>query len=549
MKLSKRVNYKKVTKKGKNGKKSNRVKNSIQSKKRQNRKKNKKTQNGGETVPETIECETQIIVEKPALFLRKDGSNTGFFYVRQDIELPEANLKTGSVVELKDGKLIEHGEGEDEGLGNNVPSAGKELPVKSLLVNGEIHKSLTAVNKPLYSIRCGGQQAQNAHKEFSLDKLAEIIVNNIRKNIRKYQETLPDTVPDTEKDKLDYVFEMTFRDLNKITGLDTIRQLELQVLDLYKNNFNEIMEQKQKIDTLARESGLSSEQIFNLTIRGILNLETYSAPSINNNNLESTSVLERAKMFQMGGKQKDGNIFRFKHFLLSSAAVIGLGGGILVGGTGILFGVLTLMIACDEISQDLNAERVSKWICSDFIKLEREGRIREQLLALNFNGFSKEFKGYLVEIKKLFEQKIKEYNVRINQLTKNNMINDLLNKVQEYINKPTRDKHKWKKFMKLLNEFKEYSKTFEVEPLPEILKYVFSNLIYNKNNNNENNSYENKRLGTDAMKLLIYNYLKTPKKINYGLKIVLFGILRTEYYMKYLDKKGKCEELKTLIKS
>ena len=106
MKLPKRVNYKKVTKKGKNGKKSNRVK---QSKKRQNRKTNKKTQNGGETVPETIECETQIIVEKPALFLRKDGSNTGFFYVRQDIELPEANLKTGSVVELEDGILIEHG--------------------------------------------------------------------------------------------------------------------------------------------------------------------------------------------------------------------------------------------------------------------------------------------------------------------------------------------------------------------------------------------------------------------------------------------------------
>ena len=70
MNLSKRVNYKKVTKKGKNGKK------------RQSRKTNKKTQNGGlldnQNNIDALLCETQTLVEKPRLSLRKTD-NAKFF--------------------------------------------------------------------------------------------------------------------------------------------------------------------------------------------------------------------------------------------------------------------------------------------------------------------------------------------------------------------------------------------------------------------------------------------------------------------------------------
>jgi len=218
MKLSKRVNYKRVTKKSKNGKKSNRVKNSKQSKhsrqsrhskKRQNRKINKKTQKGGVS----LSCQTQYMVDK-ILFRDEKGTH---------------------VYSIKTQTVNERGEGEGE-----------------------------PVAEPKFIVRCGAEEGKQIELS-GTSQLAELITNVVLEKIDAVtsSETLEDEEEDEEEEdeeedeeeeeeaendgsldneqkqnfnkffnklKENGTFEKIIRELNKFTGLSTLSMIELEAL-------------------------------------------------------------------------------------------------------------------------------------------------------------------------------------------------------------------------------------------------------------------------------------------------------------------------------
>jgi hypothetical protein len=252
MKLSKRVNYKKVTKKGKNGKKSNRVKNSIQSKKRQNRKKNKKTQKGGVS----LNCQNQYMVDKK---LFRDETGTHVY----SIETQTVN---------------ERGEGEGE-----------------------------PVAEPKFIVRCGAEPEK--HIELSgTSELAELITNVVLAKIAAVtsSETLEEPENeepenegvnvsldvDDEQEQQSFIetsvnkliengtFEEIIREFNKFTGLSTLPRIELEALKILRKfksgnepNTNKLitegqtksLEQLKEELKQAFEALLSKEQFYTLS--------------------------------------------------------------------------------------------------------------------------------------------------------------------------------------------------------------------------------------------------------------------------------------------
>ena len=247
MKLSKRVNYKRVTKKGKNGKKSNRVK---QSKKRQNRKTNKKTQKGGVS----LNCQNQYMVDKK---LFRDETGTHVY----SIETQTVN-KTGEGEPVAEPKFIVRCGAEPE---KHIELSGTS-ELAELITNVVLAK-IAAVTSSETLEEPENEEPENEGVNVSLDvddeqeqqSFIETFVNKLIEN---------------------GTFEEIIREFNKFTGLSTLPRIELEALKILRKfksgndpNTNKLitegqtksLEQLKEELKQAFEALLSKEQFYTLS--------------------------------------------------------------------------------------------------------------------------------------------------------------------------------------------------------------------------------------------------------------------------------------------
>jgi hypothetical protein len=266
MKLSKRVNYKRVTK---NGKKSNQVKHSRHSKqsrhskhskKRQNRKINKKTQKGGVS----LNCQTQYMVDKK-LFRDEEGTHV------YSIETQTVNTS---------------GEGEK-------------------------------VSEPKFIVRCGAEEGKQIELS-GTSELAELITNVVLAKIGDVisSETLEEEEEenngslDNEQEqsfikifnklKENGTFEEIIREFNKFTGLSTLSMIELKALELLRKFKSGNDPNTNKLITEGQTKSLEQlKEELKQAFEALLSNERFYALS-QNNNLSFTNV---KKLFnrQRGG--------------------------------------------------------------------------------------------------------------------------------------------------------------------------------------------------------------------------------------------------------
>ena len=609
MKLSKRVYNKKGTKKGKNGKKSNRVK---QSKKRQNRKINKKTQKGGLLDNhnlnniEALLCDTQTLVEKSKLISRKDNNNTGFFYVSQNTALPSTMdnntssiLKEGLVVELKNGIL---------GYSNNNHNTSMnederiEIPESVSLLNNEnkLPGTLHPVYPPMFSVRCGGQE--EVYSQLTLDNLANLISKNIKESIRKYRGEIPKTLLEeeqktkkalmastTELEKAElkkqlteieekikyYIFEMVLRELNKITGLVKIRQIELETIKFFKNNREQFMELVDFIEQLSNDNELPSKNVDDTTddttddtplhnsIKAVLFLETYNGPgksysNLQENGLNNGKVKKLAQMFQRGGKQKGGLSPKYMKRILFPILVGGLTAlSVFTGGAMVIPSLLIGACIYHGINIEVRSEQISKWICGNLVNLNNSMKreLFKKLKKFVFEGYSSKFKRCLNVIRELIKRVIKKkYNSNFDKLSDEaldealdyledkitnvevpNKLNEL-KELKELGPSPSYDLSSYDLYIIernciLFNKiYNGFEKTVP-DPKKTILKYIYKALIFSKHTDDMH-----------TIKRLLSYYLDpgSEEPSEYGFKFILFGIGETEKYMKKLNEEGEC---------
>lgn len=546
MKLSKRVNYKKVTKKGKNGKK------------RQSRKTNKKTQNGGlldnQNNIVALLCETQTIVEKPRLSLRKTD-NTGFFYVSQNTELPSTmdnTMKKGASTNLREGlvvKLIKDEFGKYSLLNNKV-----ELP-----------RTLQPVDEPLFSVRCGALKSNGIPKDsvrsdLTLDMLAKLISKNIIESIRKHTEEIPPSVG--EEQKHNYIFERVLRELNTISGLEKIRQIEIETISFLtteKEKFMEIVDSLRKLsndndaNTSQNNNYPSLEKLLQNAIKLVLESETYNGPVESYSNLQENGftngkVKKLAEIFQRGGKQKGGLSPNFMKRILFPLFVGGLTAlSVFTGGAMILPSLAAAACIYHKIGIEVRSEQISKWICKNLVNIDSPMNMNDSLDELSefeFEGYSSKFKHCLNGIRDLIKLTIEQkFDRNLDIFSENalNYVDGIITNVDKLSQLSGHNlyaiKSNCRLFNKIYNEFvKKNRYTFPnpintLTPKKIILIYIHRALILSKNTN-----------GAHTIKrLLLYRPRgSVDNLVNYGFEFILFGIGETEKYMKKLKKKNKC---------
>lgn len=433
MKLSKRVNYKRVTKKSKNGKKSNRVKNSKHSrqsrhsKKRQNRKINKKTQKGGQL--EAFLCDTQYMVDKELLNFRTPSDNTGFFYVSSDLPLStrsnskgnSVTLKAGLVVELEDGMLVT-----SQGLED------KKFPL--LNEEKELPRSLIPVEEPKYSVRCGAAKAQNEtkkHENLSLEALATFISKSITELIDKLEREKNKQIDDDEM--LLFAYNEIMKELNKYTGLSSIKLLEAEMAGIMRpkdgdiTRLNKLLQQaREEVQKLSKEQSQEetqeqSENTLTALMLAVLKRETYNNPSVSLNNINRVKrVKDLVKRLNTGSSQKGSGLKRKNlqriGMLVSASSLILLGpiGGTIVAGILLSAGVYFYNKRIRKKQQALRMvpaiqenKKIGLWICrnlnlSEMLPQIRKSRL-EELKEFDFTNYSNSFIELIEFIVKLME--------------------------------------------------------------------------------------------------------------------------------------------------
>ena len=433
----------------------------------------------------------------------------------------------------------------------------------------ELPRTLQPVDEPLFSVRCGALKSNGIPKDsvrsdLTLDMLAKLISKNIIESIRKHTEEIPPSVGD--KQKHNYIFERVLRELNTISGLEKIRQIEIETirfLTTEKKKFMEIVDSLRELSndndaiTSQNNNYPSPEKLLQNAIKLVLVSETYNDPvesynNLNENGLTNGTVNKLIEKFQRGEKQKGGSP-NFMKIILFPGLVGGLTAlSVFTGGAMILPSLAAAACIYHKIDIEVRSEQISKLICKILVNIDSPMTMNDSLDELSrseFKGYSSKFKHCLNGIRDLIKLTIeKKYNNNLDIFSPEAIDNveGIITNVDEPNNHDELSQlsshnlyaiiSNCRLFNKIYNDFVdiypyEFSNPSTLTYKKIILRYIHGALILSKNTK-----------GTDTIKrLLLYRQIgSVDNLVKYGFKFILFGIRETEKYMKKLKKKNKC---------